>query len=322
VSKIKVAVYWGAACGGCDVAILDIHEKVLAVNEACEFFLWPVAMDFKYQDVEALPDGHIDLTLYDGAIRNSENRHVAELLRKKSKLLVAFGSCAHTGGIPALANFYGIEAIRNRAYLETPSTVNPERIIPQPSVQVPEGEITIPEMYDQVLSLDQVVDVDYYVPGCPPNPERIWEVLAAVVSAAPLPPRGSVIGASERSLCDGCERSRTEDKKISGFRRMATTIPDPAVCFLDQGLLCLGPVTRDGCGLQCVKASNMPCRGCYGLPPGILDQGAKMIASLGSVIDAREPDDIKKIVDTLPDPAGYFYRFSMSTSLLQRRRPS
>ncbi len=320
MSKLKVAIYWGAACGGCDVAVLDIHEKVLAVNDACEFFLWPIAMDFKYADVEALPDKHIDLTLYDGAVRNSENRHIAELLRKKSKVLVAFGSCAHTGGIPAMANLYSKKEILHRVYIETPSTANPAGAYPQESTPIPEGELRLPEFYDHVYALDQVVDVDYYLPGCPPNPEKIWEVLAAVVTGAELPPRGSVIGASERSLCDSCERTRIEDKKLKSFRRIATTIPDPDTCFLDQGLLCLGPVTRDGCGLQCVRESCMPCRGCYGLPPGISDQGAKMIASVGSILDAKEPEDIKNIVETLPDQAGYYYRFSMSKSMLGRKK--
>jgi F420-non-reducing hydrogenase small subunit len=320
VSKLKVAVYWGAACGGCDVAILDIHEKVLAVNEACEFFLWPVAMDFKYADVEALPDGHIDLTLFNGAVRNSENRHLAELLRRKSKTLVAFGSCAHTGGIPALANLYTIDEIRERAYFETPSTGNPDRVLPKTRLEVPEGELELPELFDKVRSLDQVVEVDYYVPGCPPNPERIWEVLLAVVSGAALPPAGAVLGASEKSLCDTCKRTKSEQKSIPAFKRMATTIPDAATCFLDQGLLCLGPVTRDGCGHQCVEASGMPCRGCYGLPPGISDQGAKMIAAVGSILEPKDPDGIRAASASLPDPAGYYYRFSMSKSMLEKRR--
>ncbi|MFH1531039.1 MAG: oxidoreductase [Pseudomonadota bacterium] len=320
MSKLKVGIYWAAACGGCDVAILDIHEKVLAVNDACEFLIWPLAMDFKYADAEALPDGQIDLMLFNGAIRNSENLHLARLLRRKSKVLVAFGSCAHTGGIPALANLFSKEEIFHRAYVESPSTVNPERFFPTPKVTVPEGELELPEFFNKVFSLDQVVDVDYYVPGCPPNPERIWEVLEAVVSGATLPPPGAVLGASEKSLCDTCERTKSEEKIITGFRRMATTIPDPEVCFLDQGIVCLGPVTRDGCGQQCVGASSMPCRGCYGLPPGIEDQGAGMIASLGSLLGQGGDEELRRIVATLPDPAGTFYRFSLSTSLLERRK--
>ena len=321
MGKLNVAAYWAASCGGCDVAVLDIHEKVLQVKEACDFFLWPIAMDFKYADVEALPDKHLDLTLFNGAVRNSENKHLAELLRRKSKLLVAFGSCAHTGGIPALANFTSKQGIFERAYLTSESTDNPGKTLPKTRVKVPEGELTIPEFFERVFTLDQVVDVDYYVPGCPPNPERIWEVLAAVVTGAPLPPKGSVIGAGIKALCDTCDRKRIGDKKITGFRRIATSDWDPEVCFLDQGLLCLGPCTRDGCGQQCVKHSNMPCRGCYGPPPEISDQGAKMIGALGSLIDSSDPAEIARIVGQLPDQAGYYYRFSAASGLLERRKP-
>ncbi len=320
MSKLNVAIYWGAACGGCDVAILDIHEKVLKVKEACNFWLWPVAMDFKYKDVEALADGFLDLTLFSGAVRNTENQHIAQLLRKKSKVLVAFGSCAHTGGIPALANFYRKEDILKRVYEESQSTDNPNKVRPQVSHKVPEGEIEIPALFDWVKSLDQVVKVDYYVPGCPPNPERIWEVLLAVVSGAKLPPPGAVLGAGDKALCDTCERKRSEEKSIKEFKRIATTIPDPELCFLDQGLICMGPVTRSGCGNQCTVASNMPCRGCYGQPEGTMDQGAKMVAAIGAALEAKDPEAIDRALDSLPDPAGYFYRFSMSTSLLERRK--
>lgn len=321
MSKLNLGIYWAASCGGCDVAILDIHEKILDVNDACRIHLWPIAMDFKYKEVEELQDSFLDLTLFNGAVRNSENEELARLLRKKSKVMVAFGSCAHTGGIPALANLYDKTDLLNRVYVESESTVNPEKIIPTPKTEVEEGVVEIPEFYDRVYSLAQVVDVDYFVPGCPPNPERIWEVLELVISGKELPPKGSVIGATNKSLCDECEREKMDDKKIAEFKRIDRMIPDPEICFLDQGLICLGPVTRGGCGQQCVKQSAVPCRGCYGLPPDISDQGAKMISSLASLIDSNDPDKIKEILDQQPDLAGYFYRFSMSESLLERRKP-
>ena len=136
MAKLKLASYWAAACGGCDVAILDIHEKILDLAAAADIVFWPIATDFKYSDVEAMPDGHIDVTLFHGAVRNSENEHLAHLLRAKSKALVAFGSCAHIGGIPGLANLFTREEIFKRVYHETPSTVNPEKVEPQPKLAV------------------------------------------------------------------------------------------------------------------------------------------------------------------------------------------
>jgi len=96
--KLKLAIYWGAACGGCDVAILDTHEKLLEIADAADIYLWPIAMDFKYDDVRKMEDGYLDVAMYSGAVRNSENEEIARLLRRKSKVMIALGSCAHMGG--------------------------------------------------------------------------------------------------------------------------------------------------------------------------------------------------------------------------------
>ncbi|NIN66436.1 MAG: oxidoreductase, partial [Anaerolineae bacterium] len=90
--KLKLALYWTASCGGCDVAVLDINEKILDVVEVADIVFWPVALDTKYHDVEAMPDGAIDVCLFNGAIRSSEHEKMARLLRNKSKTLIAFGS--------------------------------------------------------------------------------------------------------------------------------------------------------------------------------------------------------------------------------------
>ncbi len=87
--KLKVAVYWAASCGGCDVAITHIHEKILDMIEVADLVFWPCAMDFKYSDVEAMADGEIDVCLFNGSIRTSDHDHIAKLLRQKSKTMVA-----------------------------------------------------------------------------------------------------------------------------------------------------------------------------------------------------------------------------------------
>ncbi len=316
MAKLKLASYWAAACGGCDVAILDIHEKILDLAAAADIVFWPIALDFKYADVEAMPDGNIDVTLFHGAVRNTENEHLAKLLRAKSKVLVAFGSCAHIGGIPGLANLFTREEIFKRVYQETQSTVNPEKVEPQPKLAVPEGEITIPEMYDTVKTLNQVVDVDYYVPGCPPTPKQIWNVVQVIVSGQ-LPPKGAVVGASEKTQCDECTRKKQE-KKIARFKRIATAQPDPESCFLEQGFLCMGPVTRGGCDTRC-QLSGVGCRGCYGPPPNVLDQGAKALSAIASVIEAKDEAEVQKIIDEVPDPLRSFNRFGIPASLITRK---
>ena len=320
MEKPKLAIYWAASCGGCDIAILDIEDKILAVADFFDVVFWPCAVDIKYKDVEAMPDKSITITLFNGAIRNSENYELARLLRKKSVVLCAFGSCAAEGGIPGLANFTTKEAILNYAYLQSPSTINPDGIFPQPITQVPEGKLTIPVMWNTVRPLTQVVDVDYIIPGCPPQSDQIFSVVATVIdilkNGKPLPPKGTVLGATDKTCCDECKRSR-DVKKIKKFVRPFEIITDPEICLMEQGIVCCGPATRSGCGAKCVSA-GVPCRGCYGLPINIRDQGTKMVSAIASVIDSSDPDEIDQIISTIPDLAGTFYRFSLPDSMLRR----
>ena len=99
MAKPRIALYWAASCGGCDVAVLDTNEKILDIADIADIVLWPIALDFKYHHVEAMEDGSIDLYLFNGAIRNSEQERIAQLLRAKSKVMVAFGACACFGAM-------------------------------------------------------------------------------------------------------------------------------------------------------------------------------------------------------------------------------
>jgi F420-non-reducing hydrogenase small subunit len=317
-AKLKLAVYWGAACGGCCVSVLDIHEKLFAVVEAADLVFWPIALDVKYQDVDAMPDKFIDITLFNGAIRNSENEHLAKILRQKSKILIAYGTCAHLGGIPGLANFYNRDLIFERLYEECESTVNPGKIRPLTEQQLEGMHLRLPEFYQDVYTLEDIVPVDYFMPGCPPQSERLVEVLEAVFSGAELPPAGSVIGAKEKSQCEECERKKSDNKKIKQISRSYEIEDDRETCFLEQGVICLGPATRSGCGTRCIKG-NAPCRGCYGPPADVIDPGAKMMSAIATMIDSDDPDEIARILEGFPDPAGTFYRFSLPASILRRK---
>jgi F420-non-reducing hydrogenase small subunit len=315
--KPKLALYWAASCGGCEIAVVRLYAKILDVAEAFDIVLWPCIMDFKYKDVEALPDKSIDLCLFNGAIRNSEQEYMAHLLREKSKVLVAFGACAYTGGIPGLANVSNREDIFQRVYDETPSTVNAGGVRPQLSYRVPEGELTLPEFYDSVRTLAQVVPVEYFVPGCPPVREQVEGVLQAVVEGR-LPAPGSVVGAADKTVCDDCARIK-EDKRIHSLHRPYEIIPDSSRCLLEQGIICAGPATRGGCGAPCTSV-NMPCRGCYGAPPNVVDQGAKLLSAVASIIDIQDPAEFERVTQAIPDLLGTCYLFGLPASLLYRVR--
>ena len=314
-----MGLYWAAGCGGCEISVFEVHEAILDVSDFFDIVFWPVALDFKYKDVEAMADGEMLVCLLNGAVRNREQQEIAELLRRKAQVLVAHGACACWGGIPSLANAANRQEIFDRAYFSSPSTDNPDRVTPQTSTRTAEGELTLPTFFDTVYALDQVVPVDYYMPGCPPAVEQTLAVAQAVMSGN-LPPAGSVVGAGSKTVCEECPRAKTDEKKVKQFRRIHLAADlDPQKCLLEQGVVCIGPATRSGCGGQCVSV-GMACRGCYGPAAGVVDQGAKMISALAAVMDADTPEEADRIVAGLPDPLGYVYRFGMAGSSLRRVR--
>ena len=163
-----------------------------------------------------------------------------------------------------------------------------------------------------------MIDVDYYLPGCPPPSNLVAEAIWAILENK-LPAKGSVL-APEKALCESCSRndSKPEDLTITEFKRVATSTPDPEKCFLAEGYLCMGPATRSGCGERCING-NMPCRGCFGPTPDVIDAGLKMLSAVASRGEADTEDTAQVFADTLVDPLGTFYRFSLPASLLKRR---
>ncbi|MBN1398213.1 MAG: oxidoreductase [Bacteroidetes bacterium] len=316
--KPKVAFYWCASCGGCEESVVDLAENILAVVDAVDIVMWPVAMDFKKKDVEAMPDGSILVSLINGAVRTSEQEEMVKLLRKKSKLVIAYGSCAHTGGVPGLANQFEREEVLKFVYEDSPSTVNPQKTRPEIKVITEEGTVTLPKFFNVVRALDQVIDVDYYLPGCPPTPKLLKQALEALLSGK-MPEKGTVL-APDIALCDECPRKDTKpsDLKYTEFKRPHAVQIDPNLCFLAQGIICMGPATRAGCEGVCISG-NMPCTGCFGPTSRVKDQGAKILSALASQVEAKEEKEIDKILATIPDPVGTFYRYALPVSLLRKR---
>lgn len=318
MAKPKIALYWCASCGGCEEAVVDLAEDLLGVVAAVDIVLWPVAMDFKKTDVAALPDGALVATLLNGAIRTSEQEEMVRLLRRKSRYLVAYGSCACRGGIPGLANQFSREEILTFVYDDAPTVENDANTRPQLRSRVNGDELELPELRQVVRTLDQVVPVDYYLPGCPPTPKLTQTAVTALLEGK-LPPKGSVL-APDIALCEECPRRATKptDLSFAEFKRPHQVRLAPDKCLLAQGVVCLGPATRSGCGAACVYG-NMPCTGCGGPTSRVRDFGAKILSSLAANVAARKEAEISRTLDGIPDPVGTFYRYGLPASQLRRR---
>ncbi len=323
MKKINLAIALGATCAGCDVAILDLNEKILEVFDLVDFKFWPTAMDFKIDDLKNLKDGEVDVGIYHGSIRTTEDAEIAKILRKKSKVVVAFGACANFGGIPSLANMPYEKSMFDVVYKDVPSMDNPEGTVPQTSITIKGTELTLPGIRKDADALDAVIDIDYYVPGCPPMVpliEQVVEVLKVFASTGQLPPKGTVI-ADTKTLCEECGRTKPEEISFKDFiSPQEVQEIDPDLCLIPQGIICMGPATRAGCDALCTKM-NVGCRGCLGPTDKVKDHGLKMISALTSLLDVDVEEDMSeeelhKVVDKIPDPLGTFYRFTYGKSLI------
>jgi len=292
----RVAEEWLATCGGCEVSILDIGEPLLDILPKLEFVHMPVIMDHKYfgqsGEKEALEIPEADVGIISGGIRNKENRHIAQEMRKKSKTLIASGSCACFGGIPALGNTCTVQEIFDKVYKTTKSTDSAE----PPSTDIPPYE-------DRVYSVAEVVKVDIQLPGCPTTPELIAQALTAVLE-------GKEFKLEERSVCDDCPLKR-EKKAVTELKRPIEPVDftpgqpyDEIRCYMEQGFLCQGPTTRSGCGgtdkiPRCVRAYQT-CRGCF----GPIREGAKPMIDMMTALSTIGLDPKQ-----IPDRAATFNRF-------------
>ena len=204
-------------------------------------------------------------------------------------------------------------------YCESPSTVNEQNVLPCPRHKNNGHTVELPEFSQSVRTLSQVVDVDYYVPGCPPTPRILRTALQTLLGGEP-PPKGTVL-ASDFALCEECPRkdSKPENLSISQFKRPHEVLIDEGKCLLAQGLLCMGPATRGGCEAPCIQG-NMPCTGCCGPTSRVKDQGAKILSSLATLVDSKEEREIDAALASIPDSVGSFYRYSLPSSLLQGKR--
>lgn len=312
----KIAMYKCASCWGCEDASYSFIKNNKTIFEKVEILFWPLLKDFRKEELEKIKDGEITFTFISGAIVLPEQEENVKILRKKSKFIIAFGTCAHLGGVLGLLNICA-------------DTKEKERFIPSQT-----------RFCKNASSLDEVIKVDYYIPGCAPTKDVLEKVFSSLFSEK-LPPGGKIF-ADNKALCYECPLNETkpmEGVKVRSLKQYYDPREiDPGKCFLLQGIICLGPVTRGGCGASCIKGEikltsfpklllsrvmslnpkgNIPCSGCFGFMDKINDFGASALSYLASIIDSNNEEEIKQILDKgIINPMGLLYMYSLSKSIL------
>lgn len=307
--KPKIAIVSASGCRACETTMLDIHYGVNALTRWAEIRFWPYVLGSTTADLEKID--RLDVCFFSGAIATGADRALAEMMRKKCGRLVAVGACAAYGGMPGLKN------LRKPSDAGTPVDAD-----------LPEG-LTLPKQEKTVRALDGAHAV---VPGCPAPVNLVWAAVSAMVcggeadarityTASRLPeemvrpilsglgpPTGAVF-AGEKAVCASCSRKK-EEKRFKAVKRPYHGYESTGRCLLEQGLICQGIATREGCGGLCTGV-GVPCRGCYGKPPATYDPGAKMVSAISSTFETEKPDEIRKIANDFVDMTGCFYRYTL-----------
>jgi F420-non-reducing hydrogenase small subunit len=315
--KKTLAVFAASGCRGCEHAILDIHYQVQSLSRWVDIVFWPYVLGSGRRQLDAI-DG-IDVCLFTGAVTTADQRTMAEQLRAKSQVMVACGACAAFGGMPALAN------LKKDGGRPFPSASDETKTGDRPG---------LPLMEHRVSALEQVVAVDYVIPGCQPTQSLLWAGLQALacgprsqsklsfavsrlpvriaqaITAGIAPPAGTCF-AGDKAVCASCSRVK-EEKKFKEVVRSYEKYEESGRCLLEQGLVCLGISTREGCGGLCTGV-GLPCRGCFGKAEAVYDPGAKMVSAISSTFASDNPAEIEQMSAKIPDLTGTFYRYTLAT---------
>ncbi len=454
--KTSVAFMQLSSCWGCHQSLLNAHLDLLPILPQLDIVYWPAVIDVKLKELENMEDGKIVVGFVEGVARTKQDTENAKLMRKKCKIIVAIGACACYGSVKGLANLYDKEDLIKRKFMETEAITdeNPE----EPTEHVPEFE-------DTIVNIKNIIDVDVFIPGCPPTTDNIIATISYLLSLVgegpesldqgsnvcktcdlydegcfldegklcygpitaggcdlmcpnsgdycygcfkattnpdektsqllemindisilnpeegaslqhfldlylgssnitnfyfrgdllqklayepdsfevkeieengskrltlDVKPTGNdtidrIVGSalfllkddpnfkfSSKTVCSHCERD-VVDKVPVALKRDYEGLPNMEDCFLEQGYICLGPVTQAGCGTLCPNKANAPCLGCYGKPVGVKNQGTKFISALGSLTADRDPEEVANMIK---DPAGLFNRFTLAESTI------
>jgi len=291
---LKVVFESLSGCAGCEIAVLDLHEGLLDLLKRVELTYAPIILDPRTFD-------RSEIGIITGSVRTDEDVEKVKALREKCTTLVTLGSCSCFGGVPGLANLFSPESIVKQSH----------EVNVAPGSKIAEKK-DIPRLEHWIVPVDDLVNVEAKIPGCPPPPKFIAEQLSTLLN-------GGSQRLSKKTVCDECDLQK-EIKRIDKIRRWGEGKTDFSKCFLEQGYICLGIATRAGCESRCIKAGT-PCRGCFGPAEKVKDAGAKLISAIASTasLDSPEAMNPQQLAESFIDVVGTAYRFTLASSIIRKK---
>ena len=290
--KAVVSIEWLSGCSGCEVSIVDLHEKLLTVLEEITLARMPILMDTR-EYIKA------DIGIITGSVRTSHDVEAAKRMRQQCTTIIAFGTCGVFGGPHGAAYSHTNQELLGNAYQQNPTT------------KTTSAPVDVPVLLEQVLPLDSVIPVDLYMPGCPPHPAYIFEGLMAL-----LRNRKTSIG--RHNVCFNCTRTM-QKTDVPSLHRMNRSDGDPKTCFLSQGVLCFGSVTMDRCLAPC-PAAGVPCFACGGPSETIMLEPQKDVRSEVSMRMAHLTKiPAVDIVKEIEQQAKTYFAYSMASPMVRQK---
>ncbi len=291
--KTTISTEWLSGCSGCHVALVDLHEKLLNLMDSFEFVRIPVLMDEK-----GYPPA--DVGIIEGAIRSEHDREATLALRKSVKTLIAFGTCAVYGGPSGIGWLYPPDAILSGVYKNGPTTAQDEVL-----------DASLPQLEQSVVPVNEAVPVDLFLPGCPPHPSWIATALGALSD----PQRHTL---EQRTVCSQCERTMKKQEGVT-LKTSQVHADDEKLCFLSQGVVCLGSVSMDRCLSPCPNR-GVACAGCAGPSFDIVTEPhldiRTMVGRRMNMLTGIDTDDIHRYMEK---EAKTYYAYSLASPIMYNK---
>lgn len=290
--KARVSIEWLSGCSGCELGIVDLHEKLLQVLDEIELVRMPILMDTK-EYVEA------EVGILTGSLRTEHDVHAAREMRRVCKSILAFGTCPVYGGPHSSAYAHSSDELLDGAYRKNASTV---------TTTIPTD---VPKLLTRNRPIDSEIEVDLYLPGCPPDATYIFEALVSLV-------RGRQTTIGRRSVCFHCNRKMVKTE-TSELRRAFDGRFDSELCFLSQGCLCFGSVTLDRCMAPCMKV-GVPCFSCGGpSEPIILEPQKDVRTEVAMRMSHLTRIPHERIVEEIEHQAKTHFAYAMASPVFQQK---